>query len=47
MTVERLTLQGITIRHLILNPFLVEFLEGHAPISPKGGDQPHILLKDL
>ena len=47
MAVERGTLQGITIRHLVLNPFLVEFLEGDAPVSPNGGDEPHVLLKDL
>ena len=47
MTVERRALQRIPIRHLILDPLLVEFLEGHAPVSPYGGDQPHVLLKNL
>ena len=47
MPVERGALQRVTIRHLILDPFLVEFLKRHAPVSPDGGDQPHVLLKDL
>ena len=47
MTIERRALQGIAVSHLVFDPFLVQFLEGHTPIASYGGNQPHILLENL
>ena len=47
MAVERRALQGVAVGYLVSLPFLVQLLEGEAPVGPKSIDNPDILVKYL
>jgi hypothetical protein len=47
MTIKRGALQDITICHLVILPFPVQFLKGQMLVSPECIDDPDVLVEYL